>query len=237
VLFWVGVDRRRASSLDAAVRRGSSFLSAAARVRDPHPHGCAGDQPQACLLAFFVVLPHAVTWIVATEHFDVFSVFIPVYVFLAIPVIQRASGKRSEALSGNAPAKNSVGPSWSGRLNGHEPCALPFAAARLARLTVIAARFPRSLPGCWVVAHCTEFAARGEPLLALLAACGRPPLPPTRDQAARSLVAGPGGLGHARGRLPSALRCTGPTPFQADPRRSLPALGRRPGSGTLGRNS
>jgi len=44
-----------------------------------------GDH-RSLLLAFFVVLPLQYA-IVATEHFDLFSVFIPVYVFLAIPVI------------------------------------------------------------------------------------------------------------------------------------------------------
>jgi phosphatidate cytidylyltransferase len=44
-----------------------------------------GDH-RSLLLAFFVVLPLQYA-IVATEHFDLFSVFIPVYVFLAIPVV------------------------------------------------------------------------------------------------------------------------------------------------------
>ena len=38
------------------------------------------------LLAFFVVLPLQYL-IVGTEHFDLFTVFIPVYVFLAIPLV------------------------------------------------------------------------------------------------------------------------------------------------------
>jgi phosphatidate cytidylyltransferase len=41
---------------------------------------------RSLLLAFFVVLPLQYT-IVASEHFDFFTVFIPVYVFLAIPVV------------------------------------------------------------------------------------------------------------------------------------------------------
>ncbi|HKW83143.1 MAG TPA: phosphatidate cytidylyltransferase, partial [Burkholderiaceae bacterium] len=48
-------------------------------------HTVRGDH-RSLLLAFFAVLPLQYV-IVATEHFDVFSVFIPVYVFLAIPVI------------------------------------------------------------------------------------------------------------------------------------------------------
>ncbi len=41
---------------------------------------------RSLLLAFFVVLP-AQYLLVAQRHFDLFSVFIPVYVFLAIPVV------------------------------------------------------------------------------------------------------------------------------------------------------
>lgn len=41
---------------------------------------------RSLLLAFFVVLPLQYV-IVATEHFDLFTVFVPVYVFLAIPVV------------------------------------------------------------------------------------------------------------------------------------------------------
>ena len=41
---------------------------------------------RSLLLAFFVVLPIQYG-IVASEHFDLFTVFIPVYVFLAIPVV------------------------------------------------------------------------------------------------------------------------------------------------------
>jgi len=44
-----------------------------------------GDH-RSLLLAFFMVLPLQYV-IVATEHFDLFTVFIPVYVFLAIPVV------------------------------------------------------------------------------------------------------------------------------------------------------
>jgi phosphatidate cytidylyltransferase len=48
-------------------------------------HTRRGDH-RSLLLAFFVVLP-VQYFIVATRHFDLFTVFIPVYVFLAIPVI------------------------------------------------------------------------------------------------------------------------------------------------------
>jgi phosphatidate cytidylyltransferase len=48
-------------------------------------HTRRGDH-RSLLLAFFVVLPVQYL-IVGTQHFDLFSVFIPVYVFLAIPVV------------------------------------------------------------------------------------------------------------------------------------------------------
>ena len=48
-------------------------------------HTRRGDH-RSLLLAFFVVLPLQYV-IVATRHFDLFTVFIPVYVFLAIPVL------------------------------------------------------------------------------------------------------------------------------------------------------
>ena len=41
---------------------------------------------RSLLLAFFIVLPLQYV-VVATRHFDLFTVFIPVYVFLAIPVV------------------------------------------------------------------------------------------------------------------------------------------------------
>jgi len=40
---------------------------------------------RSLLLAFFAVLPLQYA-LVATRHFDLFTVFIPVYIFLAIPV-------------------------------------------------------------------------------------------------------------------------------------------------------
>ena len=42
-----------------------------------------GDH-RSLVLAFFVVLPLQY-WLVGTEHFDMFAVFIPVYLFLAPP--------------------------------------------------------------------------------------------------------------------------------------------------------
>ena len=48
-------------------------------------HTRRGDH-RSLLLAFFIVLPSQYV-VVATRHFDLFTVFIPVYVFLAIPVV------------------------------------------------------------------------------------------------------------------------------------------------------
>jgi phosphatidate cytidylyltransferase len=48
-------------------------------------HTSRGDH-RSLLLAFFVVLPLQYV-LVATRHFDLFMVFIPVYVFFAIPVV------------------------------------------------------------------------------------------------------------------------------------------------------
>lgn len=46
---------------------------------------------RSLLLAFFVVLPLQFT-LVGTRHFDLFTVLIPVYVFLAIPVLSALAG-------------------------------------------------------------------------------------------------------------------------------------------------
>ena len=53
------------------------------------------------ILAFFIVLPlHYV--IVATRHFDLFTVFIPVYVFFAVPVVSALAGDPERFLERNA---------------------------------------------------------------------------------------------------------------------------------------
>lgn len=44
-----------------------------------------GDH-RSLVLAFFVVLPMQF-WLVASRHFDLFTVFVPVYVFLALPAV------------------------------------------------------------------------------------------------------------------------------------------------------
>jgi phosphatidate cytidylyltransferase len=59
-----------------------------------------GDH-RSLLLAFFVVLPLQF-WLVATARFDLFSVFIPVYVFLAIPVVSALANDPQRFLERNA---------------------------------------------------------------------------------------------------------------------------------------
>jgi phosphatidate cytidylyltransferase len=59
-----------------------------------------GDH-RALVLAFFVVLP-VQFWLVATRHFDLFTVFIPVYVFLAVPVASALGGDTQRFLERNA---------------------------------------------------------------------------------------------------------------------------------------
>ncbi len=59
-----------------------------------------GDH-RSLILAFFVVLPIQF-WLVITEHFELFSVFIPVYVFLAIPVVSALANDPQRFLERNA---------------------------------------------------------------------------------------------------------------------------------------
>jgi phosphatidate cytidylyltransferase len=59
-----------------------------------------GDH-RSLVLAFFVVLPIQF-WLVGKEHFDLFTVFIPVYVFLAIPVVSALAGDTQRFLERNA---------------------------------------------------------------------------------------------------------------------------------------
>jgi phosphatidate cytidylyltransferase len=59
-----------------------------------------GDH-RSLVLAFFIVLPIQF-WLVGTQHFDLFTVFIPVYVFLAIPVISALAGDTERFLERNA---------------------------------------------------------------------------------------------------------------------------------------
>jgi phosphatidate cytidylyltransferase len=77
------------------------------------------------VLAFFVVLPIQF-WLVATAHFDLFTVFIPVYVFLAIPVVSALADDPQRFLERNAKLQ------WGIMVcvYGDEPCA-GAAAARV----------------------------------------------------------------------------------------------------------
>jgi len=59
-----------------------------------------GDH-RSLVLAFFVVLPLQY-WLVASEHFDMFAVFIPVYVFLALPVASALANDPLRFLERNA---------------------------------------------------------------------------------------------------------------------------------------
>ena len=56
---------------------------------------------RSLVLAFFVVLP-VQFWLAATEHFDLFTVFIPVYVFLAVPLVSALGGDTQRFLERNA---------------------------------------------------------------------------------------------------------------------------------------
>ena len=59
-----------------------------------------GDH-RSLVLAFFVVLPLQYA-LVVTRHFDLFTVFIPVYVFLAIPVVSALANDPQRFLERNA---------------------------------------------------------------------------------------------------------------------------------------
>ena len=59
-----------------------------------------GDH-RSLVLAFFVILPLQYV-LVGTEHFDLFTVFIPVYVFLAIPVVSALANDPQRFLERNA---------------------------------------------------------------------------------------------------------------------------------------
>mgnify|MGYP001397197751 CR=1 FL=1 len=59
-----------------------------------------GDH-RSLVLAFFAVLPFQY-FLVGTEHFNLFSVFIPVYVFLALPVVSALANDPQRFLERNA---------------------------------------------------------------------------------------------------------------------------------------
>ena len=59
-----------------------------------------GDH-RSLVLAFFAVLPFQY-WLVGSQHFDLFTVFIPVYVFLALPVASALANDPQRFLERNA---------------------------------------------------------------------------------------------------------------------------------------
>lgn len=59
-----------------------------------------GDH-RSLVLAFFVILPLQYS-LVGTRHFDLFTVFVPVYVFLAIPVVSALANDPQRFLERNA---------------------------------------------------------------------------------------------------------------------------------------
>jgi phosphatidate cytidylyltransferase len=59
-----------------------------------------GDH-RSLVLAFFVVLPIQY-WLIGSEHFDMFAVFIPVYVFLALPAASALANDPTRFLERNA---------------------------------------------------------------------------------------------------------------------------------------
>jgi phosphatidate cytidylyltransferase len=59
-----------------------------------------GDH-RSLVLAFFVILPIKF-WLVGSAHFNLFTVFIPVYAFLAIPVVSALADDPSHFLERNA---------------------------------------------------------------------------------------------------------------------------------------
>lgn len=96
VIFWIGwaLGERAATVLFGLV----AFLALREFITLSPTH--RGDH-RSLILAFFVVLPIQF-WLVGTEHFDLFTVFIPVYVFLAIPVVSALADDPHRFLERNA---------------------------------------------------------------------------------------------------------------------------------------
>jgi phosphatidate cytidylyltransferase len=76
---------------------GSFFALREFMTLSPTRHG----DHRSLVLAFFVVLPFQY-WLVGTRHFNLFTVFIPVYVFLALPVVSALSNDPKQFLERNA---------------------------------------------------------------------------------------------------------------------------------------
>ena len=95
-IFWLGwmMGNRVALTLFGLVSFFSlrEFLTLSPTRRGDH---------RSLVLAFFVVLPMQY-WLVWAEHFDMFAVFIPVFVFLAIPVVSALANDPLHFLEHNA---------------------------------------------------------------------------------------------------------------------------------------
>ncbi len=96
VIFWIGwaLGERAATVLFGLV----AFLALREFITLSPTH--RGDH-RSLILAFFVVLPIQF-WLVGTQQFDLFTVFIPVYVFLAIPVVSALADDPHRFLERNA---------------------------------------------------------------------------------------------------------------------------------------
>jgi phosphatidate cytidylyltransferase len=96
IVFWVGwaSGDRVANGLFAIVSFFAlrEFVTLSPTRRGDH---------RSLVLAFFVVLP-VQYWLVASEHFDFSTVFIPVYVFLALPVVSALANDPQRFLERNA---------------------------------------------------------------------------------------------------------------------------------------
>ncbi|OQW88192.1 MAG: phosphatidate cytidylyltransferase [Rhodoferax ferrireducens] len=76
---------------------GSFFALREFLTLSPTRHG----DHHSLVLAFFVILP-VQYWLVGTEQFSLFTVFIPVYVFLALPVTSALANDPKQFLERNA---------------------------------------------------------------------------------------------------------------------------------------
>jgi phosphatidate cytidylyltransferase len=96
VIFWIGwaLGETMATVLFALISFFTlrEFITLSPTRRGDH---------RSLILAFFVVLPLQF-WLVATARFDLFTVFIPVYVFLAIPVVSALADDPNHFLERNA---------------------------------------------------------------------------------------------------------------------------------------
>jgi phosphatidate cytidylyltransferase len=96
VVFWIGwaAGERVATVLFALIAFLAlrEFITLSPTRRGDH---------RSLVLAFFVVLP-VQFWLAGTRHFDLFTVFIPVYVFLAIPLASALAGDPQRFLERNA---------------------------------------------------------------------------------------------------------------------------------------